>query len=138
MAKKIFALLLAAMLVLSLAACDSKTDDSSNNGDNSNNDNSANTEVSGLTEAIAEYPALVTSGGQSADYQMIATVIDVYKRQMPYSAAEGYPVHGRDCHDGVAEGCRREKRKQLCLRRSPGRRGDARLSRERRPCACCL
>lgn len=50
----------------------------------------------------------------------------------------GYPVHGRDCHDGVAEGCRREKRKQLCLRRSPGRRGDARLSRERRPCACCL
>ena len=51
MAKKIFALLLAAMLVLSLAACDSKTDDSSNNGDNSNNDNSANTEVSGLTEA---------------------------------------------------------------------------------------
>lgn len=74
MAKKIFALLLAAMLVLSLAACDSKTDDSSNNGDNSNNDNSANTEVSGLTEAIAEYPALVTSGGQSADYQMIATL----------------------------------------------------------------
>lgn len=56
MAKKIFALLLAAMLVLSLAACDSKTDDSSNNGDNSNNDNSANTEVSGLTEAIAECP----------------------------------------------------------------------------------
>lgn len=75
MAKKIFALLLAAMLVLSLAACGDKTDDSSNNGDN-NNDNSANTEVSGLTEAIAEYPALVTSGGQSADYQMIATVME--------------------------------------------------------------
>lgn len=75
MAKKIFALLLAAMLVLSLAACGDKTDDSSNNGDNSNN-NSANTEVSGLTEAIAEYPALVTSGGQSADYQMIATVME--------------------------------------------------------------
>ena len=75
MAKKIFALLLAAMLVISLAACGDKTDDSSNNGDNSNN-NSANTEVSGLTEAIAEYPALVTSGGQSADYQMIATVME--------------------------------------------------------------
>ena len=75
MAKKIFALLLAAMLVLSLAACGDKTDDSSNNGDNSNN-NSANSEVSGLTEAIAEYPALVTSGGQSADYQMIATVME--------------------------------------------------------------
>lgn len=83
MAKKIFALLLAAMLVLSLAACDSKTDDSSNNGDNSNNDNSANTEVSGLTEAIAEYPALVTSGGQSADYQMIATVME--KQDMEFT-----------------------------------------------------
>lgn len=75
MTKKILALLLAAMLVLSLAACGDKPDDSSNNGDNSNN-SSANTEVSGLTKAIAEYPALVTSGGQSADYQMIATVME--------------------------------------------------------------
>ena len=75
MTKKILALLLAAMLGLSLAACGDKPDDSSNNGDNSNN-SSANTEVSGLTEAIAEYPALVTSGGQSADYQMIATVME--------------------------------------------------------------
>ena len=75
MTKKILALLLAAMLVLSLSACGDKPDDSSNNGDNSNN-SSANTEVSGLTEAIAEYPALVTSGGQSADYQMIATVME--------------------------------------------------------------
>ena len=75
MTKKILALLLAAMLVLSLAACGDKPDDSSNNGDNSNN-SSANPEVSGLTEAIAEYPALVTSGGQSADYQMIATVME--------------------------------------------------------------
>ena len=75
MTKKILALLLVAMLVLSLAACGDKPDDSSNNGDNSNN-SSANTEVSGLTEAIAEYPALVTSSGQSADYQMIATVME--------------------------------------------------------------
>lgn len=75
MTKKILALLLVAMLVLSLAACGDKPDDSSNNGDNSNN-SSANTEVSGLTEAIAEYPTLVTSGGQSADYQMIATVME--------------------------------------------------------------
>ena len=82
MAKKIFALLLAAMLVLSLAACGDKPDDSANNGDNSNN-SSANTEVSGLTEAIAEYPALVTSGGQSADYQMIATVME--KQDMEFT-----------------------------------------------------
>ena len=73
MAKKIFALLLAAMLVLSLAACGDKTGDDSKNNDGND---ASNTEVSGLTEAIAEYPALVTSGGQSADYQMIATVME--------------------------------------------------------------
>lgn len=70
MTKKILALLLAAMMLLGLAACGNKTDDS---GDG---DNDSKTEVSGLTEAIAEYPALVTSGGQSADYQMIATVME--------------------------------------------------------------
>ena len=73
MKNRILALLLAAMLVFSLAACGDKTNDepkSNGNGDVSN------TEVSGLTEPIAEYPALVTSGGQSADYQMIATVMD--------------------------------------------------------------
>lgn len=73
MKNRILALLLAAMLVFSLAACGDKTNDepkSDGNGDVSN------TEVSGLTEPIAEYPALVTSGGQSADYQMIATVME--------------------------------------------------------------
>ena len=73
MAKKILALLLAAMLVLSLAACGDKTGDDSKNNDGND---ASNTEVSGLAEAIAEYPALVTSGGQSADYQMIATVME--------------------------------------------------------------
>ena len=70
MTKKILALLLAAMMVLGLAACGNKTDDSSDG------DNDSKTEASGLTEAFAEYPALVTSGGQSADYQMIATVME--------------------------------------------------------------
>ena len=70
MTKKILALLLAAMMVLGLAACGNKTDDSSDG------DNDSKTEANGLTEAFAEYPALVTSGGQSADYQMIATVME--------------------------------------------------------------
>lgn len=69
MTKKILALLLAAMMLLGLAACGNKMGDSSGDGD-------SETEASGLTEAFAEYPALVTSGGQSADYQMIATVME--------------------------------------------------------------
>ena len=69
MTKKILALLLAAMMLLGLVACGNKTDD--NGGDND-----SETEASGLAEAFAEYPALVTSGGQSADYQMIATVME--------------------------------------------------------------
>lgn len=73
MAKKILALLLAAMLLLSLAACGGKSNDDTKNNDGNGNENA---EVSGLAEAFAEYPALVTSGGQSADYQMIATVME--------------------------------------------------------------
>lgn len=73
MAKKILALLLAATLLLSLAACGGKSNDDTKNTDGNGNENA---EVSGLTEAFAEYPALVTSGGQSADYQMIATVME--------------------------------------------------------------
>jgi hypothetical protein len=42
-------------------------------------------EVAGLTAPIAEGPALVTSGGQSADYQMIATVMG--KVGMDYTVA---------------------------------------------------
>lgn len=70
--KKFLALLLAAMMVLSLVACG----DSDSGSSNDNGGNTAGGEVAGLSEAIAEYPALVTSGGQSADYQMIATVME--------------------------------------------------------------
>lgn len=71
--KKFLALLLAAMMVLSMVACG----DSNDSGNNGSGDNGATGgEVVGLSEAIAEYPALVTSGGQSADYQMIATVME--------------------------------------------------------------
>ena len=61
---------LAAAMALSLVACGS-------NGETpSSNDKSSGGEVTGLTEAIAEQPILQTSGGQSADYAMIATVLE--------------------------------------------------------------
>lgn len=79
--KKLLALLLAAVMALGLAACGSES-----SGDDSQTNIGGETtgaEASGLTEAFAEYPALVTSGGQSADYQMIATVME--KQGMDFS-----------------------------------------------------
>ena len=79
--KKLVAMLLAAVMALGLAACGSES-----SGDDSQTNNGGETtgaEASGLTEAFAEYPALVTSGGQSADYQMIATVME--KQGMDFS-----------------------------------------------------
>ena len=72
MSKKIISLLLACLMALSMVACGEKaetpaTPDAPQNG--------TATEVTGLSEAFAESPILVTSGGQSADYQMIATVM---------------------------------------------------------------
>lgn len=83
--KKFFALLLCLIMVVSLAACGGNG--SSGNGSSGNAAPAANPsgndadapsgggEVAGLTEAIAESPSLLTSGGQSADYQMIGTVM---------------------------------------------------------------
>ena len=78
MNKKISALLLAGAMMLSLAACGSKEAapaPSTPSAPSTSTESSASTEVAGLTAPIAEAPALVTSGGQSADYQMIATVM---------------------------------------------------------------
>lgn len=80
MNKKIFALVLAAAMSLSLVACGGS---SSSTSTPAATDKSTSTsapaatggEVAGLTEAFAESPILVTSGGQSADYQMIGTVM---------------------------------------------------------------
>ena len=62
MNKKISALLLAGAMILSLAAC---------GGQGSTPAASSSTptagQTTGLTEAFAESPVLVTSGGQSAD-----------------------------------------------------------------------
>lgn len=83
--KKYFALALAAVMALSLVACGGNSDASTPAGGSASTSQSASQgggDVAGLTEAIAEYPALVTSGGQSADYQMIATVMG--KQEMDY------------------------------------------------------
>ena len=79
MNKKIFALVLAAAMSLSLVACGG-SGDASKPADKSPATSAPAVstpagEAAGLTEAFAESPILVTSGGQSADYQMIATVM---------------------------------------------------------------
>ena len=80
MIKRISALALAAAMALSLVACgggDSKPAEtpSTNTPAASTPATAPSGEAAGLTEAFAEVPALVTSGGQSADYQMIGTVM---------------------------------------------------------------
>ena len=77
MNKKISALLLAGAMMLSLAACGSKeaTSAPAPSAPSTSTSTEAAGETAGLTAPIAEAPALVTSGGQSADYQMIATVM---------------------------------------------------------------
>ncbi len=68
MNKKISALLLAGVMMLSLVACGSQ-------GSASSSAAPSGGETTGLTEAFAEAPILVTSGGQSADYQMVGTLM---------------------------------------------------------------
>ena len=70
MNKKISALLLAGAMILSLAACGSQGSTPS-----SSSVAPSGGETTGLTEAFAEAPILVTSGGQSADYQMVGTLM---------------------------------------------------------------
>ena len=74
MSKKILTLLLAGVMMLSLAACGSKEAAPAPSAPSAPAA-SAPAETTGLTEAFAEAPILVTSGGQSADYQMIATIM---------------------------------------------------------------
>ena len=75
--KKFFALLLAGAMTLSLAACGAKeeTPAATPSAPAASAPAATGSEVAGLTEAFAESPILVTSGGQSADYQMIGTVM---------------------------------------------------------------
>ena len=70
--KKIVTLLMAGAMVLSLAACGGEKAPAASSTPAASTPAASTT---GLTEAFAEAPILVTSGGQSADYQMIATVM---------------------------------------------------------------
>ena len=85
MNKKISALLLAGAMMLSLAACGAKEEAPAPAPSAPSTSTETAGEVAGLTAPIAEGPALVTSGGQSADYQMIATVMG--KVGMDYTVA---------------------------------------------------
>lgn len=72
--KKIFAFTLAAVLTFTLVACESSPKNpSSQNGGSSA---SGSGTVSGLTEAIAETPAIITSAGQSADAAMLSALME--------------------------------------------------------------
>ncbi|MBQ8648168.1 MAG: hypothetical protein IJ484_08510 [Oscillospiraceae bacterium] len=68
--KKFMALVLALVLALSLVACGGGAASSE-----AASEAAPAGELTGLTEAIFEAPILLTSGGQSADYQMIGTVM---------------------------------------------------------------
>lgn len=72
--KKVLSLALAAVLALSLTACGSEKNESASGGETSSPVSSA--QVSGLTEAIAETPAIITSAGQSADASMLSAILD--------------------------------------------------------------
>ena len=80
--KKFLALMMAAALTLSLAACGNSSEPSTTTPAATSSTPSGSAEVAGLTEAFAEQPILLTSGGQSADYQMIGTVMG--KLEMDY------------------------------------------------------
>ena len=71
--KKVLSFVLAGAMVLSLAACG---DPGSTSGQAPGSAGSSTqvTEVTGLTEPIAETPALITSAGQSADASMLCDI----------------------------------------------------------------
>ena len=76
MKKKIIAAALALALALTMAACGGSSSSSSSSSAAASSDAAGSTAaVEGLKEAFAESPILLTSGGQSADYQMIGTVM---------------------------------------------------------------
>lgn len=81
MIKKISALVLAGAMALSLAACGAEDKVTPPGGSNpgtsasGTSSSSGSGELTGLTEAFAEAPVLLTTGGQSADYQMVGTLM---------------------------------------------------------------
>ena len=82
MIKRISALALALAMSLTLVACGGGSSSSTTTPSTPSTNTPAASapaatggETKDLTEAFAESPILVTSGGQSADYQMIATVM---------------------------------------------------------------
>lgn len=81
MKKKVFTVLMCAAISMAAAGCGQKAAPES--GGKAVTETQAGdmaqepaAEVQGLTEAIAEQPVLLTSAGQSADYEMVKTMLD--------------------------------------------------------------
>ena len=75
--KRLTAFILALAMAVSLTACGSgnKTPAQSSGSAASSGGGSQDSTVQGLSEAIAEQPILLTSSGQSADYQIVGAVL---------------------------------------------------------------
>lgn len=80
MKKRFVMVALAVLTAVSLSACGDKQEAAST-PENTGSAVSASGEAVGLSEAIAEQPILLTSGGQSADYQMVGTVLKNLKME---------------------------------------------------------
>lgn len=80
MRKKSVAVLMCLALAMAVSGCGEKTSQGSGQAkvetQAAGGEDQAAVEVEGLKEAIAEAPVLLTSVGQSADYEMVKTMLD--------------------------------------------------------------
>ncbi len=74
--KKIFSIMLVMVLMFSLAACGGNESATPTTNTPAATSTEAPAEAEGLTEPIAEQPVLLTSVGQSADVEMVKSMID--------------------------------------------------------------
>ncbi|MBM7870683.1 hypothetical protein JOC70_002177 [Clostridium pascui] len=74
--KRIMSLLCIGLLAISLTACGSSKETSQKQDAAKQTEQGTASQVKGLEKAIAEQPALLTSIGQSADFEMVKALMD--------------------------------------------------------------
>lgn len=74
--KRIMSLLCIGLITISLTACGSSKETSQKQDAAKQTEQGAASQVKGLDKAIAEQPALLTSIGQSADFEMVKALMD--------------------------------------------------------------